>query len=230
MKLPGRRPKQPSGAREPKSPPEHVDAAPGWDAIDRAVAAHYGTEPAQHVGYQPPAAFSANLQGCSAFSSQDHWFYVTYGLSELYSPAPGDDPEWSGWGFELTMRIPRNAEEQSVLPKWPFVMLNEMAKHIHTNKVLLEAGHRIDLRSPITGYPNVPEAPDTDLTVLAFTEDPLLGQIVTPNGKVTFLAAVGVTAAEKERMLASTTSAVLGGLRGSSPLLLTDPYRGRTAS
>lgn len=221
-----RRGQQPRPAPSPDAAvsSDPSDAAPGWDAIDTALAPHYGSEPTQHVGYQPPAAFSTNLQGCSAFSADDHWFYVTYGLSELYLPGPEDDPEWSGWGFELTMRIPRHDDGGSA-PAWPFTMLNEMAKHINSNKVLLEPGHRIDLQSPVTGYPHTPDGPDTELSVLAFTLDPLLGQIATPNGKVAFLAAVGVTAAEKERMLASTTADVLADLAVTSPLLLTDPGR-----
>lgn len=199
------------------------DEAPGWDAIDAALTPHYGPEPAQHVGYQPPAALSANLQGCSAYAADGHWFFVTYGLSELYLKGPQDDPEWSGWGFELTMRIPCGTEGDP--PGWPFTMLNEMAKHINTNKILLEVGHRIDLGSPVTGYPNTPDGPDTGLTVLAFTLDPILGEIATPNGKVNFLEAVGVTAAEKEQMLASSTATVLASLAVTNRLLLTDPAR-----
>ncbi len=224
MRFPGRRRRESAApATDPESPAAPDEAAPGWDAIDRALAPHYGSEPAQHVGYQPPAAFSTNLQGCSAFAAGDHWFYVTYGLSELYTPGPEDDPDWSGWGFELTMRTPRGSG--ATVPAWPFTMLNEMAKHINDKQVLLEPGHRIDLRSPVTGYPHTPDGSDTELTVLAFALDPLLGQIDTPNGKVVFLAAVGVTGAEKEDMLTSTTTAVLNELAKTNPLLLTDPHR-----
>ena len=84
--------------RRRKSP--EVDSAPepgelespGWQAIDDAAAALYGDAPPRHVGYQPPAAFSDNLQGCSAYRAQDHWHYISYGLSELYVPEPADDP------------------------------------------------------------------------------------------------------------------------------------------
>jgi hypothetical protein len=44
----------------------------------------------------------------------------------------------------------------------------------------------------------------------------------TPNGRLTFLQLVGVTAAEKERMVASSTSAVLAELAAANPLLVTD--------
>lgn len=102
-------------------------------------------------------------------------------------------------------------------------MLNEMAKHVNANSVLLGPGHRIDLRRPITGYPNVAGAPDTDLTVFAITIDWQLGEIATANGKVVFLQLVGVTAADKDRMAASSTAAVLAERAHRDPMLITDP-------
>lgn len=197
--------------------------APGWQAIDDAMARLYGAALARHVGYSPPAAFSTNLQGCSAYDAGEHWHYVSYGLSELYGPDPRADPTVSGWGFELTIRVPRGPE--SVAPGWPFTMVNEMAKHVNGNGAVLDAGHRIDLRQAVTGYPAVPDAPPTGLTVFAVTVDPQLGAIQTPNGRLTFLQLVGVTAAEKERMVASSTSAVLAELAAGNPLLVTDPGR-----
>jgi hypothetical protein len=198
--------------------------APGWDAIDAALSPLYpGVEP-RHVGYHPPRGFVGGaLQGCSAYLADGHWHYVTYGLSELYQPGPEDDPEWSGWGFELTCRVVRGTETEA--PGWPFSMLNELAKHVNTNKVLLEAGHRIDLQQPITGHPHLPDAPPTDLTVYALTLDPQLGSIDTPNGKVEFLQAVGVSSPEKAEMLETSTAAVLTRLAEGNPLLITDPHR-----
>jgi hypothetical protein len=148
---------------------------------------------------------------------------VTYGLSELYTPDEDDDPEWSGWGFELTLRVPRGTEERP--PQWPYGMLQEVAKYVNGNSVLLEEGHRIDFRQPVTGHPHLPDAPATALTVFAFTADPQLGTIDTPNGKVAFLQAVGVTAQEKAAMLESDTAQVLGTLAAGNPLLVTDPAR-----
>jgi hypothetical protein len=197
-------------------------AAPGWDAIDAALRALYpGVEP-RHVGYVPPAAFSANLQGCSAYPAAGHWHYVTYGLSELYTPGVDDDPEWSGWGFELTMRVVRGSESQP--PGWPFTMLNQLANVINSQRVLIEDGHRMDLQQPVTGHPHT-DGPATGLTVYAFTVDPELGSIDTSNGKVIFYPAVGVTADEKIRMQQSSTQQVLDQLAGANRLLATDPNR-----
>jgi hypothetical protein len=199
------------------------DQAPGWEAIDAALRPLYGDQKPRHVGYLPPAAFSTNLQGCSAYQAGDHWHYITYGLSELYHPDPQDDPAVSGWGFELTLRVARSDDGQA--PGWPYTMLNELAKHVNGNQALLQPGDRIDMRSPVTGYPHTPDGPPTGLTVYAVTVDPQLGTIDTPNGQVTFLQVVGVTHQEKERMLAGTTAAMLDELAQTNPLLITIPER-----
>jgi len=196
--------------------------SPGWQAIDDALAAVYGDIAPRHVGYQPPAAFSDNLQGCSAYWAGNHWHYISYGLSELYVPGPDDDPEFSGWGFELTMRAPGTEPEA---PSWPFTMINEMAKHVNGNRVLLQPGDRIDLQVPVTGFPNVPDAPQTALTVFAVATDQDLGVIETPNGRVEFLQLVGVTADEKSQMLASSTAEVLEQLAQLNPSLINEPDR-----
>ncbi|MBE1498230.1 hypothetical protein H4696_005330 [Amycolatopsis lexingtonensis] len=198
--------------------------APGWDAIDAALARWYPDVEPRHAGFHPPPGFAgAGLQGCSAFSAEGHWHYVTYGLSELYRPGAEADPEWSGWGFELTFRLARGTEAEP--PQWPFAMLNQLAKHVNANEVLLEPGHRIDLRQPITGHPHLPDAPPTELTVYALKLDPQLGRIDTANGKVDFLQAVGVSSAEKAAMLETSTADVLAVLAEGNPLLVTDPHR-----
>ncbi len=199
---------------------EPDDSAPGWDAIDAALAARYGDQQPRHVGSGVPASLSQHLQGCSAYAAEGHWHYVTYGLSELFEPIPEANPEVSGWGFELTMRVPRDGDEP---PAWPFRMLDEIAQYVNDSRAVLAPGHRIDFRQPVTGHPGIEGAPPTALTVFAFAVDPELGEIDTPNGRVVFLQAVGVTAEEKERMLAGSTAEVLAGL--GDPLLLTDPSR-----
>ena len=182
--------------------------APGWDAIEAALVARYGDQEPQQVG------------STLAYASDRHWHYVNYGLSELFEPVPGADPAVSGWGFELTMRVPRDGDEP---PGWPFRMLEEIARYVNDERAVLAPGHRLDVRRPVTGHPEVEGAPDTGLTVFAFAVDPVLGEIDTPNGRVVFLQAVGVTAAERDRMVAGSTAEVLDAL--GDRLLRTDPSR-----
>ncbi|MEU8122420.1 suppressor of fused domain protein [Spirillospora sp. NPDC049024] len=60
---------------------------------------------------------------------------------------------------------------------------------------------------------------------VAFTADPELPPIDSPFGSAQFLAVVGITVEEMERMKASTTAAVLSELAAHSPMLVTDPTR-----
>ncbi|MET3806204.1 hypothetical protein ABIB25_003214 [Nakamurella sp. UYEF19] len=210
-------------------------SAPGWDAIDAALTGLHGAVQPQHVGYDPPPGLSNNLQGCSAYPAGGHWHYVTYGLSELYEAdeasgdgderEPGADPLVSGWGFELTLRVPRPSPRDRIPPDWPFTMINEVARFVNGGGAALGVGGRIDLRAAVTGHPGLPDAPPSGLTVFAVTPDPALPAIDTPNGRVHFLQLVGVSAAEKERMLATSTAQVLAELAAADPLLITDPAR-----
>ena len=185
----------------------------------------YGNAVPRHVGYMPPAALSSNLQGCSAYSAEDHWHYVTYGLSELYVPDPAADPEVSGCGFELTFRLLRGPESDP--PEWPFAVLNRLANFVNEGKLSIPPpGTRINLRAPITGFPDNPYATDTDLTTFAVTLDPQLGEVDTENGRVAFLLLVGVTDAERDQMVATSTAEVLARLGADNCLFVTD-LRGR---
>lgn len=187
------------------------DEAPGWTAIEAAVAAvvppqrplHWGTNNLPGQG----------VYGLSAYRCDDHWFLVTFGLTELFTK-DGDDPEVSGYGFELTMRVPATDDP----PPWALNLLRKLGDYVFTSGRVFEAGHRMSPGGPITG------APDTTLTALAFTEDPLLGTINTPHGSVRFLSVVGITAAELAHAQATSTDELLGTF---TPPLITDPARYR---
>ena len=147
--------------------------AAGWDAIDAALRPLYGDQAPAHVGFGPtPALGGADLQGASAYARDDHWHYVSYGLSDLFdagSDNPAQDPDGtplSGWGFELTLRVARGPEETA--PTWPFLVLNHLATYVQRKGVPLSAGERFDMQDAATGYPRIPGAPPTGLTVWAF--------------------------------------------------------------
>ena len=73
-----------------------------------------------------------------------HWHWVTYGLTALYDKPENEDPDWSGWGFELTMRgpvYPREVEEV----QWPMTILRGLGNH---------AAPPLQLRSSRARYPS----------------------------------------------------------------------------
>ena len=200
--------------REPEAPRD--PESPGWDAIQAALDGLYPEQEHRHIGYTPGLAFGSGLQGCSAYRAEDHWHYVTFGLTELWAKEEGSDPAASGWGYELTMRVTGPADEA---PPWPFGLLEPIARHTRTNAHPFEVGDRLEPGGPITG------STDTRLVALAFTHDRSLAPIETTNGRVEFRQAVGITAEELAEMRATSTDAVLARLAADNPLLVTDPAR-----
>lgn len=201
--------------RRGKSRPESNspdEAAPGWDAITSRLETFYpGVEPV-HRGMNPGVAFGSALQGLSAYRGPSWWHLVTYGLTELFAKE-SEDPELSGWGYELTMRTPPS----EAAPDWAFGVLASLAKLTRANDLVFGAGHRLQTGHPLAGLP-------TRLTAVAFTLDPQLGAMTTPHGKVDFLLVVGITTEELERMKATSTANVLQELDGAINLV-TDPSR-----
>ena len=63
-------------------------------------------------GNDPIAGISVYLRDEPA----THFHFVTYGFTELFGKET-DDPETSGFGFELTMRLAA-PEESGQLPSW----------------------------------------------------------------------------------------------------------------
>ncbi|MGC4895416.1 suppressor of fused domain protein [Micromonospora sp. DT31] len=192
---------------------EILDEAPGWDAIETAVAAvsddhdplHWGTDSLPGQG----------LHGMSAYRCPGYWLLVTFGLTELFGKDSAN-PHVSGWGFEFTMRVPRDGAQP---PAWSLRLLEQLAGYVFSTGRPFADGHRMDPGGPITGQP------DTRLRALALAADPHLPAISSPHGAARFLTVVGITPEEMERMKATSTAEVLGELARHSPLLVTDPTR-----
>jgi suppressor of fused protein SUFU len=196
-------------------PTVETSDSPGWAAIETAVEAvvppqdplHWGTD---HLPGQD------GVYGLSAYRDGENWLLVTFGLTELFGKG-SENLLWSGWGFELTIRIP--ASDPTRPPPWSLNLLHQLGKYVYSTGRPIEAGDRLQPGGPITGEPG------TRLTALAFTEDCQLGTIDTPHGSVQFLQVVGITGDELARMKATSTAEVLAELAASSPQLVTDCLR-----
>lgn len=190
---------------------EETDGMAGWDAITAAVAEVVPDQEPLHWGTDTLPG-QDGIYGLSAYRVDDHWLLVTFGLTELFGK-DSEDPLVSGFGFELTMRVPATGSEP---PGWVLQLLDQLGRYVYTTGQVFDDGHRMSPGGPITG------APDTRLTALAFVTDPQLGTIDTPHGLVQFLAVVGITDDELARMKATSTHEVLAALAAGSPLLVTD--------
>src|SRR5258708_1224012 len=126
--------------------------SPGWDAIDSTLKPIYGKVKPFHYAAVPHYALGGNdpLDGISVYKSVTghlHWHYVTYGFSELYRKET-KDPEYSGYGFELTFRLScAKAEKQP--PSWPLNLLQNLARYVFQSGRVLMPGHFFNCNGPV---------------------------------------------------------------------------------
>ena len=200
-----------------------MDGAPGWDAIDGALARLYGDTKPRHWGTIMRWSLGGHdpLDGISAYERTDpvpHWHYVSYGMTDLYVKESADSAE-SGWGFEFTFRLARDPADTDP-PVWAADLLQNLARYVFTSGNWFEPGHHMTANGPIAA-----DRPDTAVRALAFVEDPELGKIETVHGEVRFLQVVGLTMDEYEAVQLWNTIALLETLAPSLPLLVTDVDR-----
>jgi hypothetical protein len=195
----------------------------GWDAINVALAKVYGQgEPPYHYGTVLPAALGGKdpLQGISVYQRDapvPHWHYITYGFSELYDKE-SEDPEVSGFGFEMTFRLALYEEEP---PRWALNLLQNLARYVFRSGNPFDAGHYLDCQGPIA----LGQA--TDVRAIVFAPDSELSEIETPNGKLRFLQVVGITLDELRQIKKWNAEGFLEVFVRQIPLLVTD--LGRTS-
>lgn len=196
--------------------------ATGWDAIDAAMSklygdaqpAHWGTTVPFHLGGEDP------LHGVSAYTStagRPHWHYVTYGLTELFEKET-DDPESSGFGFELTFRLART-EDETAPPVWPVSLLQNLARYVFKTGNVFSPGHHMNANGAIhTGS-------ETALRALAFTSEAELPPQESPHGAFELVQVVGVTLDELEAAQTWNVDGLLDLARQTEPHLVTDLSR-----
>ena len=209
------------------------DDAVGWDAIDAALETLYGDlEPRHYASIVKYATGGEDpLDGTSIYDCDEQTFHrhlVSYGMSELYFDPESADAEYSGWGFEFTMRIAPCAEDQARNgaehePVWVINLMNNLARYVFKSENWFEPYHFITANGPIRGDT------DTALVGLALVPDPKLPTIDTPNGEVQFLQLVGLTQAEMDWLYQEPTAerceALIARMRADNPLLITDLRR-----
>lgn len=187
---------------------------PGAVALDAHIDAVDGGEP-QHR-WRPKAAHAradqAPLDQVAGHRVGDHWHLVTYGLSEI-DAKESDDPDVSGWGFELTVRVEASAAGDEE-PTWAVDLLTNLAVYVWTSRHPFAPGHHLALGGPIR------LGTDTRLTAAAVVTDPSLGAMTGPFGSIEFLQVVGMTDDELELCRSWSTDGVLELLRERDPLLV----------
>lgn len=198
------------------------DKAIGWDAIDEALFKIYGDEKPRHFGTLIPYSLGGKdpLQGISVYEREEpvpHWHFVTYGFTELYEKE-WKDPEYSGYGFELTFRLKKGASEKEP-PAWALNFLQNIARYVFSTGNYFAKGHYMDANGPIQAGTN------SLIGAVAFIDDPELPPINTQNGRVEFLQVVGITVDEEEAVKCWNCIEFLKLLSEYMPLYITDMDR-----
>jgi suppressor of fused-like protein len=193
----------------------------GWGAIQTKLDSIYGDQQPKHWGtvMRYSEGGPDPLDGVSAYKSEDdaYWHYISFGLSEL-NLKRSPDPKVSGWGFELSFRLKRQSSETEP-PLWPVMMLQNLARYVFGNKSPFDDEHYIAWGRPITSHVS------TKLEATLFRDDPVLGEIDSPNGKLKFLSAIGITQDEHDLVVQQGAGALLPMLLRNNPLAVTDINR-----
>lgn len=167
--------------------------APGLQAIAKACKAMYPGEkqPFEHFAVMVPWRLGGDdpLDIIDIFDAGEYYHFVTYGLTELYEKET-KDPEYSGFGFELTYKIKKTCikkDEEAEL-RCASSILQAIARisyeqgEIFGPKEFIYTGStkglNLDKNSMITGF--------------VMKEDEL-GTLDTKHGKVQFVQLVGAT-------------------------------------
>ena len=202
---------------------EFDEAEPiGWDAIDAALAPIYGKQEPKHYGTILPAMLGGDdpLQGISAYknlSPQPHFHFVTYGFSELYEKE-SDDPEYSGFGFELTFRLACGESDEEP-PPWPLSFLQNLARYVFSSGNAFDERHHMTLNGPIA------IGEETGITAIVLIQDPQLKEMDTRNGHVKFLQIVGLCGDEYELIQEGYFDQIANRVSEIAPLSVTNIYR-----
>jgi len=169
------------------------DWSPGWLAIDEALDALYPGVTPPHLGAELHARAIVggpeHIDGYSLFPSPHGYQHlVTYGMSTLYVDEESFGGEFSGWGYEMTMKVAAAGPDDC---RWAVDSLSILGRYTYTAKRWFEPWQFISGR----GEP-LKKGADTLLTSYLCVPDTELPGIDTVHGRVDFVQLVGITQPE----------------------------------
>ena len=167
----------------------------GMDAIDKEVEGVYSNE-SLYTNYVPMIRWELGgpdpLDRVTIYDGGDYYKYVTYGLTELYDKESKDQTK-SGFGMEFTFKLKKDTfkDEEGEL-KNVVGVLQTLAKGTIVDGEIFKPYEYI--------YTSQTEVMDTEQksNIVGFITVPDMEfqSLVTPYGRVDFLALIGITAEE----------------------------------
>ena len=195
--------------------------APGWDAIEDRFIAVYSDQEPSHYGttITNRAMFGGDqyLDGYSIYRSDKGYVHiVTFGMSELYGNEEAFEGEYSKWGYEMTMKLRVETDEECM---WALDMLSNLARYTYTSNRFVEPFQYIS-----GGGNPIRIGADTKLTGLIVVEDTEIKGADTVHGRLDFLQMVGITQSELDALIADPDQAVplVERMKADNPMLITD--------
>ena len=183
----------------------------GEAAIETAILAVYPGADILRFGSRKCRTFQ--LAGCVAMRVEEpvpHWLLVSRGFTEL-GEKEEEDPDVSGWGFELTCRVPAPSEEVEF--GWVIDWMQGIADSLAAEGTFLEPFHNM---------PMTDASSDDEICALVFVEDVALHPSTSRNGKFSFLQMVGLTTGELEALYRWSARPMVELMRQRNPLFLID--------
>jgi len=171
---------------------------PGWQAIDDAFEALYPGQNPKHYGtlLSSRAIFGGDnyLDGYSIYESPKGYKHiVTYGMTVLYGDEEAFGGEWNGWGYEMTIKLKEETEEDCM---WAIDMLSNLARYTYRSQNFFEPRQYVkgDGTSLHRGI-------ESSITALLIMEDTEAQPQNSVYGKTEFMQLVGITESELQEIL-----------------------------
>lgn len=169
---------------------EDENYAPGWDVINDEFCRLYpGMQEDHYATTLLSRAFCGGdeyLDGFSVYRNPNGYFHiVTFGMSELYAVESAFGGKYSGWGYEMTIRLKENSPSDCI---WAMDMMSNLARYTNkTGKYFKSGDFIIGDGSPIHIGTN------SLITSLIVINDVSARTRDTVYGKLEFLQLVGIT-------------------------------------
>jgi hypothetical protein len=186
---------------------------PGWEALDALWARlHPGCEPVWERSAIGPEVSPEGCKQVVAYPIRDAWHIGGYGLTELFAKV-SDIPHQDGFGYELTVMVPRNDEADP--PPWAMHLVRALTNYVNRTGQSLQENAWMSVPDGVGGK-------GSNLAGLVFTRDPLTPALVKgPFGSFLFRRMVGVTAEELAFRQQHGTRALLDKLAEADRQLFT---------
>lgn len=184
----------------------------------------------------PDYVSALSHKGDPARGVPPHWHYISFGFSDINGHVfPQKPPGYtgpSGFGFEMTLRLrkgvdPTTGEVEARPPIWPAVVMNRMARYVHSSGATFNEGEFV--QGAMLGEVRSGELAMEHMILVH--DEAFKDGMVTQAGRVNFLQVTAVTDAELQlvrlwegRKLVHLMRSWVGGV-GPGPLLVTDASR-----